>query len=275
MINLRNLLEDADPNKMDKDKFPKKLSQVDQGIAKAAVTGGQKDGEKPDDVIAVKPASYPVSKLKPSQSSMNIEKAMGMALAMIQGNMSTGGDLGAFISNDFHIMDGHHRWVATTMVDPSAKVGGYMVNFPGAELIAVLNALTAGAFGKTKGKPATGGFDQFKEAPIRAQLETYLEAPTKFTKPEDIQAAIETFTGKSGDEAKEEAITKFVKNLGAVSFDLPDGAPSREDMPIVDEPDVPKAVDALKKGKIDVNPPYANEALIREHFQKIANIKKK
>tara|TARA_R100001126_G_scaffold100429_1_gene78174 strand:- start:945 stop:1766 length:822 start_codon:yes stop_codon:yes gene_type:complete len=273
MIKLKKLFEDADAKKMDSDRFPQKLSQVDQDVAKANVVGGEKDGEVDDDTIQVKSASYPVNKLKPSQSSMNIEKAMGMALAMIQGDMSTGGDLGAFISNDMHIMDGHHRWVATTMVDPNAKVGGYIVNFPGSELIAVLNSLTSGAFGKTKGKPATGGFDQFKEAPIRAQLEKYLAAPTKFTKPEDIQAAIEKFTGETGEAAKEAAIEKFVKNLNAVSFDLPSGAPSREDMPIVDEPDVPKAVDALSKGKIDVNPPYANESL-KEHFQKIARIKK-
>ena len=272
MLKMKQLLEDADPNKMDKDRFPQKLSQVDQDTAKAAVTGGDKDGEQPDDVIQVKTASYPVNKLKPSQSSMNIEKAMGMALAMIQGDMSTGGDLGAFISNDMHIMDGHHRWVATTMVDPKAKVGGYLVNFPGAELIAVLNALTSGAFGQTKGKVATGGFDQFKEAPIRAQLEKYLAAPTKYTKPEDIQAAIEKFTGETGEAAKEAAVAKFVKNLGAVSFKLPAGAPSREDMPIIDEPDVPKAVSALSKGKIDVNPPYANESL-KEQFQRIAKIK--
>jgi hypothetical protein len=267
MLKMKRLLEDADPNLMDKDKFPQKLSQVDQGTAKSAVVGGDKDGEQPDDVIKVKPAQYPVSKLKPSQSSMNIEKAMGMALAMIQKigpfKGGPGGDLGAFISNDFHIMDGHHRWVATTMVDPSAKVGGYIVNYPGAELIAVLNALTSGAYGHTKGKPATGGFSQFKEGPIRAQLEKLLAGPTEFNTPEKVQAAIEEFTGVQGEEAKEAAVAKFVKNLKSVSFKLPAGAPSREDMPIIDDEDVPKAVAALNKGKIDVNPPYANEGRIR------------
>ena len=43
-------------------------------------------------------------------------------------------------------------------------------------------------------------------------------------------------------------------------------------MPIIDEPDVPKAVSALSKGKVDVNPPYANESL-KEQFQRIAKIK--
>lgn len=273
MLKMRPLLnEDAEADQLDPSRFPKKLSQVDPALAKKLVGGGTEDGEVPDDQIKVKPAQYPVSKLKPSQSSMNIEKALGMAVAMINGNMPTGGDLGAFISNDMHIMDGHHRWIATTMVNPNAKVGGYVVNFPGSELIAVLNALTAGAFGKTKGKPATGGFDQFKEGPIRATLEKYLESGTKYDKPEVIRQAVEKFTGLSGDEAKEAAIKKFVKNLGAVSFELPPDAPSRPDMPIIDEPDVPKAVDALKTGKIDVNPPYANESL-KEHFQKVARIK--
>tara|TARA_R110000851_G_C12995248_1_gene557773 strand:- start:107 stop:943 length:837 start_codon:yes stop_codon:yes gene_type:complete len=278
MIKLAQLLEDADASKMDTEKFPKKLSQVDATMAKLNVVGGEKDGEQKDDTIAVKEAMYPVSKLKPSQSSMNIGKAMGMAIGMINKvgpfKNGPGGDLGCFISNDFHIMDGHHRWIASAMVDPNSKVGGFIVNFPGSELIAVLNTLTVGAFGELKGKAASGGFDQFKEAPIRKQLETLLAAPTEYTKPEDIQSAIETFTGKSGDEAKEAAIALFVKNVSALTLSVPDGAPERPDMPIIDEPNVPKAVDALKKGKVDVNPPYANEALIKEHFQKIAKIKR-
>ena len=60
---------------------------------------------------------------------MNIEKALSMALGMIRDDQA-GGDLGAFISSDNHIMDGHHRWVATAMVDPSAQIGGYGVDFP-------------------------------------------------------------------------------------------------------------------------------------------------
>ena len=60
---------------------------------------------KADDVIGVGGASYSVSELKPSQSSMNIEKALSMALGMIRDDQA-GGDLGAFISSD----KPHHGW---------------------------------------------------------------------------------------------------------------------------------------------------------------------
>lgn len=277
MLKMRPLLnEDAEADKLDPARFPKKLSQVDPKLAKQLSGGGTADGEVPDDQIKVKPITVPASKLKPSQSSMNIEKAMGMAVGMIlkQGFFSKGpgGDLKTFISNDMHIMDGHHRWVASAMVDPKSKIGGFAVNFPGSELIAVLNALTAGQFGITKGKEASGGFDQFKEGPIRAQLEKYLASGGEHNTPEEFQQAIEIFTGLTGEEAKEAAIKKFVKNLSVLSFELPPEAPARPDMPVIDGGNVAKAVDALKKGKIDVNPPYANESL-KEHFQKIARIK--
>jgi hypothetical protein len=272
MLKMRPLLnEDAEADKLDPSRFPKKLSQVDPKLAKQLSGGGTADGEVPDDQIKVKPITVPASKLKPSQSSMNIQKAMGMAIGMILKGKA-GGDLDTFISNDMHIMDGHHRWVASAMVDPNAKIGGYAVNFPGSELIAVLNALTAGQFGITKGKEASGGFDQFKEGPIRAQLEKYLASGNDYNKPEEFQQAIETFTGLTGEEAKEAAIKKFVKNLSVLSFELPPEAPARPDMPVIDGDNVTKAIDALKKGKIDVNPPYANESL-KEHFQKIARIK--
>ena len=138
------LIEDADPSKIDPKRFPTKLSQVNPDNAAKYVSGGDdsKDKGSNDDVIKTSSASFPVSALKPSQSSMNIEKALGLATAMINQKMPTGGNLGALISSDNHIMDGHHRWVATAMVDPTAKVGGTLVNLPGAQLIGVLNAIT-------------------------------------------------------------------------------------------------------------------------------------
>jgi hypothetical protein len=195
MLKLKKLFEDADASKMDPNRFPMKLSAVDKATASKVTASGDKDGDENDDVIQVNAKTHPVAKLKPSQSSMNIDKAMGMALSMILGKMDTGGDLGAFISNDMHIMDGHHRWVATAMVDPSKEVGGYQVEFPGKELIAVLNALTKGQYGVDTGKPATGGFDQFKEAPIRKALDGYMKKGSEHLKPEDVEKAVTEFGG--------------------------------------------------------------------------------
>lgn len=261
LINEIAVDEKADPGKVEDDRFPLRLSDVDKEFAKKAVNSEPSK----EDTIAVTGASKPVQKLKPSQSSMNIDKAMAQAIAMIQGDMDLGGNINAFISSDDHIMDGHHRWVATAMVDPSQPVGGYQVDFPADKLIAILNAITVGKYGKTKGKAATGGFDQFKEGPVRATLKKFAKDGIGGSHPrsaENIQRAVEKFVADNGgDEKGDAAIDKaadiMVSNLSSVKFETPPGAPTREDMPVIDDPQ--PAISALTTGQVDVNPPYQTE----------------
>ena len=255
--------EKADPSKVDDDRFPMNLSSVDPEFAQRVVHTDPSE----EDTIAVSGASEPVQKLKPSQSSMNIEKAMGQAISMILGDMELGGNIEAFISNDDHIMDGHHRWVATAMVDPSKPVGGYKVDFPADKLIPILNALTVGEFGVTQGKAATGGFEQFQAGPVKATLEKFAKdgVPGKYPRPpESVVQAIEKFVSDNGgDEKGPDAISAaadiMVDNLSNVKFETPAGAPSREDMPVIDDPQ--PAIQALTTGQVDVNPPYQTEEL--------------
>lgn len=273
--------EKASPSGVDAARFPLKLSDVDPEVAQKVTKSGAVEFDKSaeDDVIVVdkKPDGVAaVQTLKPSQSSMNIGKAMTFALHMIDhpaGKMEPGGDLGAFISSDGYIMDGHHRWVSTAMVDPSKQVGGFLVDFPGEQLVAILNAMTKGKFGVMDGKPASGGFDQFKEAPIRKQLQAMVDGgiskatvPDTFKgwqamTPDEVQVALESFTGKTGEDALEAAVTKMVNNLSGITMDTPGWAPTRPDMPVIDEPDIPAAVQALSQGEVDVNEPYGNEGL--------------
>ena len=271
------LLSEVDASAIPQDfsqRFPLKLSKVDAKAAQGAATSGKKDGQDDDDIIPVnaKPTGVAsVGKLKPSQSSMNIAKALTFVLHMIDhpaGKMDPGGDLGAFISNDGFIMDGHHRWISTAMVDPSKDVGGFLVDFPGEQLVAILNTMTKGKFGVMDGKPASGGFEQFQEAPIKAQLDRFLQGgisaetsdvfkPWQAMTPEDVQAGIEAFTGKQGEAAAPAAVAKMVKNLAGVTLETPSWAPTRPDMPVIDKPDVPDAVAALKGGEVDWNEPKA------------------
>lgn len=271
----RLVLEEADPSKMDPKKFPQDLSDVasQPQLAQALSKGGTPeldDGEPDDDVIAYedKVNIASVQKLKPSQTSMNIKKAMAFALGHIKSG-APGGHLGAFVSSDMFIMDGHHRWISSGMVDPDATIGGYLVDFPGQKLVAVLNNLTVGRFGRMTGKEATGGFEQFKEGPIRNQLEDYLangagkakddegNANPYRLEPEDVQSLIEKFTGMTGDEAKEEAIAKFVENLSKLTMNVPGWASGREEMPVIEKNNSEEARRALAQGEIDVNPPYS------------------
>lgn len=255
--------EKADPSKVEDDRFPMNLSSVDPEFAQRVVSTDPSE----EDTIAVSGASEPVQKLKPSQSSMNIEKAMGQAISMILGDMELGGNIEAFISSDDHIMDGHHRWVATAMVDPSKPVGGYKVDFPADKLIPILNAITVGKFGETHGKAATGGFEQFQAGPVKTTLEKFAKdgVPGKFPRPpESVMQAIEKFVSDNGgDEKGPDAISAaadiMVDNLSNVKFETPAGAPSREDMPVIDDPQ--PAIQALTTGEVDVNPPYQTEEL--------------
>ena len=260
------LTEKANAAAVDPQRFPTKLSQVAADVpdAQRDASLGTDDGDPQDDVIDVTPNyTAPVVKLKPSQTSMNIGKAAGMALSMLAGKMDAGGNLGAFISNDGYIMDGHHRWVSTAMVDPSKEVGGYLVDFPGIKLIAILNAVTVGKLGIKVGKDGSGGFDQFKLAPIEAQLTEYYQngIPGKFPwTPEEVQAVIHEHGGGEGEQAISGLANKFAANAAKLTFAVPSGAPARPDMPVIDPDKVPgaikTAVTALTGGEVDVNEPY-------------------
>jgi hypothetical protein len=264
-LNESNLGEKADPGKLPKERFPMKLSQVDTPTAQAVAQAGDDDGQAEDDIIGVRKGTMPVSQLKPAQSTMKIANAMGMALAMMRGDMEPGGDLGGFISQDGHILDGHHRWVATAMVNPKAEVGGFIVDFPASEIIAVLNTITKGLLGIEKGKEGSGSFAQFQVDPMRKQLQDFMKngIPGKFpVAPEKIIAQVKQATGVDDPaQARDALVQKFAKNLQNIKFQVPSGAPERVDMPVIDpglkQGALQIAVNALTKGLVDVNPPFA------------------
>lgn len=264
--------EEANPKLVDPEVFPQKLSQVHPKQAKSVSHSGQADGVSPEDVVPVqhKPQGVaPVQQLKPSQSSMNIPKAMGMVLGMLNPNnkFSPGGDLGAFISSDGYIMDGHHRWVATAMIDPSLSMGGYKVEFPGEQLVAILNTMTKGKFGKMEGKKGTGGFEQFTPEKMKEQLMIYAQKgvsakePEDAMKPEEVMSVLKTFTGGlEGEAAVDAAVNKMSKNIGTLTFTTPSWASDRTDMPVIDgEKNVAAAAKALAGGEVNVNPPYKRQ----------------
>lgn len=251
------IFEDADPAKIDSERFPLKLSDA-QRISKMQyqVTQGPDDAEpRSDDMVKAAPASFPCSELKPSQSSMNLPKALSMAVGMINKG-EAGGDLGAFVSNDKFIMDGHHRWISSFMVDPAAVIKGFEVNLPGEKLVAVLNALTAGKYDHA-GKPASGGFAQFKDAgAIKKELTAALEKGFENgASADEVKSAIEKFAGGDIDEMVE----KLMKNLSEATLSAPSWAPERPDMPVIEKEDIQDAINALNNGEIDLNPPYAGE----------------
>lgn len=268
------LLEKADPAGVDSKRFPLKLTdagKVSGDRAEVLVTGGNEDGNADDDIVDAQPASKAVKLLLPSQSSMDVYKAVCFALAAIKKMApfkgGPGGDLGAIITSDNHIMDGHHRWIASGMIDPTSEVGGYVVEFPAKEMIAALNMITVHLTGRSEGKGGSGGFDQFNKEGILAVLKKFVkdgaEVPGKgkwsgLEGPVVLEAC-ESFSGVSGEAAVDAAAKKMADNVSELTLSVPKGFPERSDMPVIskDAGHLKKAIELLRAGDVDLNAPYS------------------
>lgn len=255
------IFEDANPAKIDLDRFPIALSKAAADPEmKDKTTKGQEDKDKVDDVVAVKDTSWPVNKLKPSQSTMKVSNAVGMAMGMLVSG-KPGGNLGAFVSSDGYIMDGHHRWIATYMVDPGASVSGKEVALPGEQLVAILNAITAGRLGN-KGNPGKGSFADFQNKDkILEEINKVIEKGVPkmegdkqvgyFTTPEDAKKAVDDKGGA------DKLADMFVKNLSSATLSTPSWAVERVEMPVINPgANASETEKALKGGEVDLNPPY-------------------
>jgi len=233
------------------------LSSIDPSIAKLLVQSGWEDGDKRDDKIQVSKGSWAAAALKPSQTSMVLEKAVGMALFMLKTG-KVGGDLGALVSKDRHIMDGHHRWAATILASgKSGKVGGYGAALKGAELLRVLNLLTVGVFHIRNGKPGKGNLGSFTETKVRKMLLEMTVSGIRGEFPwsaDDVKEVLESSFG-----SVEDGIAEISGNAKLVTKTVPSWAPDRRDMPVIDPGNVPKAVGLMEKGVIDWNDPYTAE----------------
>ena len=120
---------------IDPKQFPNYGGPLDKKSGQAVLNKGAKDetGLGDNDAVRVSPASIPAVKLFPSQSQIWLAKALGMAIGGVKG-----GDMGAIISQDNHILDGHHRWAATMIADPTAELGGVKAALDIGDLVPVL-----------------------------------------------------------------------------------------------------------------------------------------
>lgn len=285
------LLEDADPSKV---KLPMKLSDIVKQIgadkAKEQVKSGAPDkdgGPADDDVIETIDigGGIPAAELKPSQSTMKVSKAIEFAFSslmkinpMFDG---PGGDMGAIISSDNHLMDGHHRWIATLMVDPSASCGGAKLDMPAKQLIGVLNLVTVGVFGRTAGNAGAGKFEDFNKDKMAPLIKDILENGYWSQKDASkcVKAAQKFLDTQESDVEKLSAAMakKFQDNIVSSGDNwktLPDGAPDRVEMPVINADEVDKAVEVLGSGDVDISEPYANESIDIRRWNKLAGILK-
>jgi hypothetical protein len=101
---------------------PNEIGSVDSDdTAVTWMNSGQKDGDPDDDKVEFKKdPELAASEAIPTQTNILLPKAMGMAVGGVKG-----GDLGAYFSKKGEILDGHHRWAATMLNDPNAKLKGF------------------------------------------------------------------------------------------------------------------------------------------------------
>ena len=259
----------TDIGTVDTDFYPQQLSKVDPNTAKVAVRAGKKDKDEKDDAaIASKIKtgfSTPVSKLFPAQTEVIPEKAAGIALLMIDKG-KVGGDLGAIISGDNHIMDGHHRWAATTLVDPNAAVEGIKIDIPGDALVGILNVYTKGALGRNQGNPGKGNINAFTPEKIKSVLDGFLKdgfetfdfldsmGNKKYT-PEEVKSILGKVKGANGDPEKGKEL--MAANAAKLNKKIPNWAPPRVDMPVINSDELNGLIGKLKSGEFDIVEPYS------------------
>jgi hypothetical protein len=138
----RRLLEDKYPQGYP-DGMPGGSSTDPKDLALAFLTKGLKDGAADDDSIQVKEDDpVNVADMIPTQSNIQLGKSLSFALSGGFG----GQDLGAYITGGNEILDGHHRWSGTMIVDPGASITGHKIYAPATDILPALTAL-GNAFG--------------------------------------------------------------------------------------------------------------------------------
>ena len=234
------------------------LSQVAPDISKEMARSGLLDGDLEDDEVPTRRVTLRSVNLKPSQTSMEARDVVGIALEMIRDGGGQGEDLGALVSSDGSIMDGHHRWAASILARGSqATVTAWQSDLPGYELVRVLNISSKGLLGRTQGNPGPGSLSSLSPIRVLGVLGEFLERGRSHPKwgmsPGVIREILENEFG-----TVEEALRVISNRAKLIPKETSPWAPQREDMPVIPRKSAPEIARVLSEGVIDWNAPYAD-----------------
>lgn len=226
------------------------MDKVDPFVAQFIVTSGLRDGDMRDDKVEIRKQSLQATKLKPSQTTMVLDKAVSMAIDMIY-RKKIGGDIFAMVSQDNFILDGHHRWAATILAaGKDGKVTGVVAAVPGETLLRLLNLLSKGLFHKKKGQPGTGSINEFTSQNVAAAVKRALERGTGTYSAEQVAKTLAAHFG-----SVEKGIEQMSHNVTLMTKTVPSWAPDRVQMPVITEKEVPVAANQLSSGLVNWHEP--------------------
>lgn len=114
-----HLLEDLGISRASMPQFPK--ANLDMLLA-----------DLHSDGIPVYRMKAPVASIKPSQRGHNPANAVGIAQKMAAGTFPVKPLL---VSKDWYLLDGHHRWAASSLLDPKGNVPVIWIGLPFRELL--------------------------------------------------------------------------------------------------------------------------------------------
>lgn len=89
-------------------------------------------GKSTDDVIKVKKAKVAVGKLKPIQKQIYFDKSIAdvIKFGVSASNNFLFGKSFFIISSDNYIIDGHHRYLSSILLDPKGSVNALVIDLP-------------------------------------------------------------------------------------------------------------------------------------------------
>jgi hypothetical protein len=248
--------------------IPIGMADLDMDLAKTAATSGM--GASSPDAVTGGPTTVAVGSLSPAQKEVIAAKALCFALGFLRDGTPDLEDMGAIISNDDYIMDGHHRWAARTLISPSAPVKATKIDLPADELITVLNIYTKGVKNQSTGNPGVGAIASFK-SDIPDLIDTvmaegtgvlkYHKGPWPVLTAEEVNTSLGKVPGADGDAAKGAA--KMKANANSLTTEIHPNAPSRINMPVIDADEIPKVLSKLKAGEIDFHPDYSDDTMAK------------
>lgn len=182
--------------------------------------------------------SYPVKELLPTQAQIGLLDSIGWLLFVdpeaaknpLQGmarfiNAESGNEEYILTANGKYILDGHHRWSQTYIMNPNAKIKAVNINFPEtkntiSEMLKVIQMAIGAAYGGIYLKPADAPTDIFAIPSGESSLKMVSEILNgKYGFLEDVK----TKDGKTGKRSNVKVFCKTVLEY------LPDLSKESED----------------------------------------------